>query len=313
MVDLLPGQFDLDGFVFGSAGDSITVLADGFTSGWSTEPNDTRIVRRDIVVPGIDTVAPTALTLNISIRRDAHGDAHEKLMDLAAVWRSDDVRFTPGRVQKLRYRAGIDVSETRFVYGRADSLEYHIVDEWDYEEIEVQATFRVFDPNAYRDVPNIVRLDNLMRPTSAPFKLPMQLPTVIGPVNTTKRSGNFVVGGKVPTPFMVVIFGPQSGTAMKPRLVSSDGWNIEVQNTMGSGYAPILMANRAMTINTYEEAIGFSDNQGRISGYLNGRVSMQSRLSARLKPGPQELTFYIDDPSGTCYANVIYHDAYPLM
>lgn len=110
------------------------------------------------------------------------------------------------------------------------------------------------------------------------------------------RTGEVTVGGFRPAPFKVQVFGPVTGVASKIR-VSGDGWEIATTAT--------VLAGQSFLIDTAANTIG------RAGYSLAGTLSRTSRLTARLNPGHQFITFDAVDPTNTAYAVVTWLDTLP--
>ena len=113
---LSDGEFELDGFAFGGENDSVIVQPGGFdpgTADWRVQDQDSP--NGDGVVFGRDWLSGQTWGFTFLTNEYTAGDALNSLEAMAALWKGNASRSTPGAVSILRYGIG---GRTRRVYGR---------------------------------------------------------------------------------------------------------------------------------------------------------------------------------------------------
>lgn len=289
---MLEGQFQLGSLVFGRPEDDVTVLTSGFDRG-NSEPRT-----QDIDNPvgdggmfGRDYVAAPSWGFTLGVKADS--DVRAILDNLAATWRADSIRTTPGAVTTLRY---MEAGRERIVYGRprryAETPNEVADNEWQI----VETDFKLADPYCYDAAQNTLRMTLLETASNGGLVLPAVLPFELGRSSST-RSGVINVEGTASTPLTVEIRGPVSGVLSNPS-VTGPGFAITLNATVAYDQT-IVIDTRAKTVKRNGVSIA-------------GALSRYSRLDARLRTGTSEVAFAGSDPSNTATATFKWRSAYPL-
>lgn len=284
-------QFSLDGYVFGSLADEVVLLESGMSQGqteWRTQ--DTPQPAGDGLWFGRDYVTPPSWVFTLGVRADT--DVMPVLARLAAVWRGDTVRGTPGRRSELRYNLN---GHERVVYGRPRRFAVETDKVWQADWKIVNAEFQLADARAYTGTEraltlglvNVTAETGLIFPTGFPWRFR---------ANEVTRSGVVTVDSTVGSPFRLVIAGPASGTARDFKVWSA-GWRFEFPTTLG----PLGTVE-------VDTATGTATRNGAVFGAASARTDWRAELA----PGPQEVQFTADDPSGTVTATIYWRDAEPI-
>jgi hypothetical protein len=285
LTELNEGDVEVDGYVLGAKHPVfIESLDPGFAS---SRVQDVDNPVGDNRTFGRDFLTGPAWTLELVVNELDAAGALATVGALAAVWRADKVRATPGAESVLRYRLG---GRTRRVYGRTRRFAY-TPDGVASGVIQVTADFTTSDTYHYDDAERTVAV-RLVPPTTGGFIAPFTAPVVT--VSTGDAQGIIsAVGGDTAAPFAVTFQGPVTN----PKLVG-DGWEIELRAT--------IPYDRSVTVDTRRKTV-LRDDGANLAGALTHR----SRLaSARLDPGPEHVVFSGVDATGTASAVLRWRPTY---
>lgn len=293
MADLLPGQFEMNGVVFGLGTDPISVLTDGWTKEtYDIRSQDVPNPTGDTMLFGRDRLTPMKWTWDLILRDDV--DVRPRASQLASAWRADSTRATPGKVLPLRYNEN---GKTYVVYGRPRELSWVPDGANDPTSRLAVATFQLSDLNVYSDEMSQLVLDLITTTSSAGLVLPAVLPWVLGQTAGATRKGIVTVGGTVATPLRITINGPASGSASDV-VLSTSSWKVALTAPVASGDALVI-----------DTATGTMTRNG--SPYAG--ISRDSSLFLRVPPGGTEITLTANDPTSTLSATVAWRTADPLV
>ena len=294
MVNLLPGQFEVDGLVFGRASDAISVLVGGWDRGsYDVRDQDVQSPVGDNILVGRDRLAPESWTWELAVHDDVNARPH--IASLARVWRGDATRLIPGAVQALRYN---EHGQTFLVYGRTRKLSWIADDIADPTWRAAIASFQITDPNVYSDEMTQLALSLVSTATGSDgLILPAVLPWTLGEVSRSERRGVVTVTGVVGTPLRVTLTGPASGEASNV-VVSAPGWRIALTEPLRSG--------DTVVIDTGEGTMLWN-------GAPSSALTRDSSLTLRLPPGSTEITLTATDSTATLVAVVAWRSAEPLI
>lgn len=298
MTMLLEEEFELDGYVFGGIHGyhrRVTTLGSGVDPGSvSVRAQDAEIDGWDGVRFGRDVLGAPEWSFTLGVRSDL--DVWEELAGLTRVWRAPSNR-RPGGVSVLRYRRN---GRSYRMFGRPRKLDLKPAARKNDEFQQVVATFMLAEPSMYLETPrqgaNVVDLTLLPTDTSGGLVWPAIAPFEFRAGSSTRHGGT-VVGGTGDAPFTATITGPISGALSRPR-IAGGGWEIASSVTVPPS-STLVIDTRTQTI--------------QLDGVnVPGSLSRTSRLTARLTPGAQTLTFAGSDPSNTARCRFEWFDAVPL-
>lgn len=285
---LSDGQFSIDGYVFGGPGDEAVVLTDGWDKGeHDVRSQDVPSPIGDSMLFGRDRLTPGVWRFTIACRKD--GDVNAVVRRLAAAWRGDKVRATPGARQTLELRQN---GTTWRVYGRGRRFVVEPDEVTDRDFRVVNCDFQLADTLIYSGTENYIDLDLITTGSAeAGLVLPAVLPWETVQSSTVRR-GIVTITTDVETPFIATFKGPVAGQATGYTLYST-GWKVALNVTLGPG-----------------DVITLDTSTGRLSknGAPFGLSAPGSRLRARLQPGGQELVFTANDPTASATATVRWRD-----
>lgn len=283
------GQYDLDGYTFGSLADEVVLLESGIEWGQvGVRTQDVPEPLGDGVLFGRDYLEPPTWTFTLGARHVT--DVAPVVGRLASAWRGDAARRTPGARSVLHYRRG---GTTRVVYGRPRRFAVETPKVWDPDFRVITCDFQLADPVVYDSTESTLLLSLVRSSTATGLVFPVVFPVTFGSV-TGSRAGIVTVAGSVPVPFRVTFAGPATGSATALK-VTSTGWTLDVPVTLAAGQTLVVdTATGVVTLNGAPAQIG---------------LGRGTNLSARLQPGPQEVVFTATDTSQTSTATVAWRAA----
>lgn len=293
MADLLEGEFELDGYRFGTPENAAVILEGGLDTGApSIRTQDVDNPVGDGALFGRDYLSGPTWSFTLGVRDDE--DLDETLAELAAVWRNEAVRQSPGAESVLRFRRR---GKTYRVYGRPRRFGIKPAEVADDGWQEVDADFQVAEPFMYLDEEETLDLYLIDAAPDGGLVLPAVLPWEL---ERTTNSGHGVITVQTiaPAPFVLEIFGPQVGALSNVR-VAAPGWEIALDTSIAYD-EKIVVDTRAMTATKGARSVA-------------GGLSRRSRLSARLRSGHQEITFSGNDPSNTARARLSWRATSPIL
>lgn len=290
---MIDGQFQLGPVTFGAETDPVVVLTGGFDKGtYQVRDQDVDDPVGDRVLFGRDRLTPGEWSFELLARDDI--DAGPVLAGLAAAWRADTIRATPGAVVPLRYRE--DGTEY-VVYGRPRKFTPVPEKVHDRTARVAAATFRLADTCRYAADPESVTLGLVSTTPGGGVVLPAVLKWTLAPTTAATRKGVAYIGGTLPTPVRVVITGPVSGTAANVT-ISTPSWRLAIPGGIATGRQIILDTRTGVMTLDGAPWVG---------------VTRDSSLYLRIPPGTTEFTLTADDPTASVAAVVSWQAADPLI
>lgn len=283
-------QWSLDGYVFGSRNDEVMLLEDGLDTGEADyRDQDAPHPGNDTILFGRDLRTPPSWTFTLgALSRE--GDVYGVLGRFGAAWSGDRVRSTPGAVCELAYRRN---GQTRVVYGRPRAYTVETPTRLQHTFRIVTAQFQLSDARSYAGAWTEVQLGTVHTTTSTGIVFPVVFPVIFGS-SPGERAGWVDVASAVETPFTVTITGPSTGVASGFR-VASTGWVLDLPLTLRPG--------QELTVDTATSVVS-------VDGVpISTGIGRASNLSARIRPGSQEVTFTANDPSATVTATIRWREA----
>lgn len=301
MADLLEGQYELDGYLFGAGTPVILLTGGDVLEATTVRTQDKDNPRGDSIYFGRDYFNPPIRSFLFGITADGTSrfndtDARPFLHDFRKAWRNDEVRLNPLAVSTLRWRLH---GTTYRVYGRP--RDFGVIEKWPRAKsrIFVQCNFQYRDAVAYADEEKSLTIGLISGSIGTGLRLPATLPWVLGQLNG-QRSGVVNIGGYSPTPVKVTIAGPATGSATGIK-VSGPGWALD----FGSLSLP---AGRTIVVDTNEPGSA-TINGVSIANYL----TRQSTLVGKMNPGVHELLFAAADSSATTTTTISWRESVPLQ
>lgn len=307
MFEIIPDPTiygDGDGVTFGGPGHPIMVEREGFDPGSSEMRAQTaERPHGDGNMSGRDYLGPPTITLKLDF---LHGTDVRPIVDeLHAAWQHAESRRVPGSLSVLRWREG---GVTYRALGRGVDFGRSPQQKRNVRRAKAVATFRLERPEYYieEDSGSANRRRLTLRQVGPPImtgmRFPSRFPWRFGGSTRAERIGEVTVGGYLPAPMTITIFGPPAGTAASGFKVSGDGWEIETSAS--------LAYDRSLIIRTAQAT--FTHENGRTDDDLMESLTHKSRLTARLQPGHQIVKFEVaSDPTGSAYAVIDWWDTVP--
>lgn len=291
---MIDGAFNLDGFEFGASSDTVEVLEGGFDPGQSSvRTQDSDRAHADGSLFGRDFYTGPTFTFTLLVYNTE--DSRRAAADLAAVWRRDAIRTTPGALSTLRFaRAGT----TYQVRGRPRDFAVSAQDTNDDTLQVVNCTFKCDSPvmEIYEGAPKRVDMRLVAGSGDGGLVLPAPVPFELRPASQG-RTNAALVGGSIDTSFSVTIAGPVSGELSQAR-VYGGGFDYAITRPIARG--------QTVVIDTRTQAVTLNGTS------TPGLISPKARLTSRLSPGAQSFNFTGSDPTNTATATVQWRDALPL-
>lgn len=269
--------------MFGRLRDPVVILDRGVDTGETTlRTQDSEHPAGDGVFFGRDYLAPGLWTFTVAAR------TRSALREFASAWRADHVRSRPGAVTRLDYNVdGTDMC----VFGRPGNFAVEPTHAPDPPLFLATAQWRLSDAHSYGPERSLM-LSLVDVDSGEGVVLPEELPWLLSP-DTATREGVVVVDSDVGCPFRVHITGPLSGQASDFR-VWSDGWEFHL-NTYLSIFGNLII----------DTATGTATRNSAVFGAASARTDWRARLT----PGPQEVRFTANDPSGSSTCTIYWRDA----
>lgn len=286
MAELLEGEYELNGFVFGGSKpgkvwvERLDIDPAKWTHGHAVNP---RTGRRSFVggaTEGRDwNFTFSAMTGDLASGRVLLEQASAAFSPLSLFDESD-------KLLELRYKRG---GVVRKVYGRPEPLDFDQNGFFRQGSWTATAKFVAESPFSYGDEELLVL--PIVATSAGGVAFPTPFPWVLAPGDP--RAGIVVVEGSVPTPFKVKIKGP----IQNPR-VYAPGWEI--------GLTTNLLAGQSVTIDTRTMTVLRNDGKS-----LAGTLTRKSILEdASLVPGNQEIIFSGVDTMGLAEAEIRWSSAH---
>lgn len=298
MAELREGEFDLDGYRFGTPENAVIILEGGFDTGApEVRAQDADNPVGDGGLFGRDYLSGPTWSFTLGAADPEAEDVYTVLEDLARAWRNPAVRTTPGAVSTLRFRRG---GRTWRVYGRPRRFGLVPGDTADGAWAQVQADFKCEGPVMYEDEAQEVTVSlGQVTQTDPGLVLPETLEWVLGGHGA---SGEVIANVRTldPAPFEVYIIGPAVEGALSQISVHGPGFDIELPGLALAPGEQVHIDTRARTI--LKDGVS-------VAAYLSRR----SRLDACLLAGPSSLAFYGVDWTGTSRARFVWRATRPIL
>ena len=290
---LTEGQYDLDGYKFGTLADEVVLLESGVDWGQTgMRTQDVEEPLGDGVIFGRDFLAPPSWTFTLGARHPT--DVNPVVARLAAAWRADAIRGVPNARSTLHYRQG---GITKVVYGRPRRFAVETPKVWNNDFRIITCDFQLASAIVMVAATNSLTLSLVRTSTATGLMFPVRFAATFGS-STDSRSGYVTVGGSTPTPFVLRINGPSSGSATAFRVESvggTDPWALDVPVSLTSGqYVEIDTSTGVVLMNGSPASL---------------QLGRDTNLAARLSPGTQEIVFTANDPSQSAAAVLTWRDA----
>lgn len=292
MVDLLEGQGEINGLLFGK-GTPYYILKDGFDPGSAAvRTQDTSRAQADGFMFGRDYLDGPEMQFTFGVMQGA--DVEPLLWAMENAWRAPSRRDTPGEYSVLRFRRS---GRTIRYLGRGRKFDPSPESIRNDEFREATATFQLADPERYLE-PAGATEQSLTMPLIAPTSNGGVAPPYLAPwqtvPNSQPRVGEVTVGGTRPAPFKIQVFGPSAGGSLSGFTIKGSGWAFTSSAVLAYDQS-CLIDTRAMTFS-------------RAGKSLASTLARGARLGARLRPGHQFITFVGGDASGSARAVVSWND-----
>lgn len=288
MSELTDHDLEIDGYRIGKAYPIFAESVDPGTPEHRVQDVDNPL--GDSQFFGRDYVSGTSWTLALTSNTSDAQSALAAMAELSKRWNNPAKRHTPGAVSELKYSVG---GRVRKVYGRPRKFSIQPTGAGlNSGVLKAQAEFVTADPLYYMDEAFTLSLSyapGVRRGLIAPIVAPIILNSGAG-----QRQGQILVGGDAETPFTVRVHGPITNPKVRS---DSGGWELEVKTS--------LAYDQHLTIDTRTHTVRRSDGAS-----MAGFLTRKSRLTARLRPGAQEIIFSGNDPTATSRATVSWNEAY---
>lgn len=294
VANLTEGEWELDGFVFGGWS-SIRIMESGVDYGSSdVRVQDVDNSASDGSTFGRDFLTGPEWALTLGVLDGL--DVWSVVAPLQVAWRADAVRSTPGALSVLRHcRNGV----TYRAYGRGRKFGVIPESVADPEFQQVSATFKLAGPEQCIETPaGAASLTvRLVESANAGEGFPVPAPVSwAGSAPSLSGHGVVTVGGVLPASFRVTVKGPVTGS-LTGVFLAGNGWEFATSAPVPAGQNLVLdTRTQSVTVN------------GRS---IAGTLSRKSRLTARLAPGAQQVTFNGSDPSNTSTATFSWYPTIP--
>lgn len=282
------GRFDLNGFEFGAGTEVKVRMLD--TGSRVVRDQDWPNPAGDGLLMGEDREEGDEWTFDLVVKGGGGAATFDLAEALRGAWKR---RHGPGEYSVLRY--GLP-GRRRRVYGRPRRFAptgRAVKEGWHFNHYPVLATFRLADPLVYDDEARVLDL-GLVQSEQGGVVLPATLPWVLAG-REGRRDGQVTVEGHAEVPFTLTFHGPTSGTATG-WWAQGRGWRVDLD-------APIAW-DQSVTIDTRSGTVLRSDGVS-LAGAARGRF-----LSARLRPGAQEVSWGANDPTGTARMRLVHHPGF---
>lgn len=286
MAVLEDGDFELQGVLLKGTPD-YPIYVQEFDPG-KTEHQDEDVLNPldGTLMMGRDRVVPPKWEFKLGMGDFTKGPALRSLGELMRVWQVPQTE--PGVVFPLKYKLD---GRVRQVFGRPRPFSFNPEMLVNVGYVVAVAGFHLQDAQYYDIVRQSVQLRMLAQPVGSGFTAPFLVPIMTDAGQG--RAGFAVNNGSAPAPFTLRINGPVGN----PK-VSGPGWFLHLNRSIAEKDW-VEVDTRAFTVRT------------RGGADIPGSLTRSSRLlSARLKPGRNEIIFEGVDPTGISNINLSWFDAY---
>lgn len=225
--------------------------------------------------------------------KPSDGDVEGAVNRLANIWHDETLRTNPGAVTPLYFQRG---GKRYVVFGRPRKFAEEAGDRDTFADgyTIVDCDFKTESP--LRGIATVRSASmGLLQPTSdGGLTLPADVPFMLAPGTQQTREGSFTVGGTARTPFVLTITGPVTG-ALTGAAVKGNGWSLALSRP--------LLAGQKLVIDTRLQT-------ALLNGVSSpGILTARSRLSGKLSPGPQTMSFTGTDGSATARVELRWYDS----
>lgn len=241
-MDLLEGQFEVDGVVFGIDCD-VQVLEDGWHPGmgdWRTQDVDQPL--GDGVTMGRDYQGGATWGFDLFTDSDSAAGARAAAARLKAVWPRTAVRLTPQSYVRLRYKVD---TETRCIFGRPRRWTPTPDNRLYGGYLAITADFAAVDSLTYDDFEQTYGVKNTPILASHGLVSPMKSP-IRTDYSAGESSGGLLVGGDARTwPVLRFTGGANPG-------VTIGDWKCKLQGSLSTNDTVVVDTRpwvRSSTIN----------------------------------------------------------------
>lgn len=241
--------------------------------------------RGDGVLFGQDTRSGTTVTFAIDVVGSGEAGVLSKLSPLAAAWRADSIRQTPGATATLVADTG------RVTFGRPRRFAHSHAARKD-GLIQVTADFATADDLWYGDEQS-ARV-NLVPPSGGGLVAPLASPLSTTP--TSDRSTSIRVDGELPTWPVFEVAGPITNPV------------IEVVGLFRLGFSLSLAYDQKLVVDTRPWARSILRNGASVAGALTSSSARLSRAS--IPPGSHETVLRGTSATGTASLVTRWRPAY---
>lgn len=288
-ITLGDGEWELDNFLFGGPGSPFEVAPATDIGGFDLEQDDVGLPGAPGVIPTESTFRSATWTFEIYTKARTPAVALDAIRNFSAAWRKSATAKT-AQVSTLRHSFA---GRTTLVYGRARRISSPRTDsETRQGHAAVTAQFTVTDPIVYSDVESSLALE-LVQATDGGAVWPVTWPVTWGS-SSIARQGIVYVEGDASVPFSITVNGPVTGQC-SDITVTGPGWAIDVPGPLAFD-EQLIIDTRAMT--------------ATIGGHHGIVMSRRTRLTARLQPGPSEITFSCTDATLTARATIAWRSGW---
>lgn len=290
------GQYDMDGFVFGTrtpfAVPSDFLVNDFQIDEGAIDDVDDVMPFEDGTIFGVDTRSGQNITFKVYLWKKGQ-PALDDLTRMRTAWRGDSVRFRSGLVTTLRMNKQ---GRTRLVYGRPRRF----APTFGRMELgwgEVDCDFKCVDENFYDDVQRELDLEMGALPTAglvAGFTLPATISQF------APAAGTFVIEGNNPTWPTFIIYGP----VINPEITIINHYTIKL-NVNLNHTETISIDPRPWRRLTFKTSAGLTYNQ-------SGRYTVDSPTMREmsLPPGVHNMTYRGIDETLSSHVTIGWRNAY---
>ncbi|MDT0302895.1 phage tail family protein [Streptomonospora wellingtoniae] len=289
MAELLEGQWELGGLVFGRAQPVEVTRFE--IPGADISSADLEIPGEDGRRFGYDYRGGLSLQFEMAVNAEDGSTARAAWNALANRWRNPAVRHTPRAVEPLRIRDyGMD---TVVVYGRPREFDAADTSLLDRGTAALTGAFVTADDRFYSDIEHTITLD-LLPLIGDGLILPFTLPAVLTPLGDSD-SAQVDNAGDVDTWPVITFSGPVTNPGVR---LAATGAELRLLTTLAFDQTATL--DTRPWARTARRSDGAS-LAGALSGPRMGEFSMP--------PGATEVAFRGQDPTGAARCTIRWRDA----
>jgi hypothetical protein len=245
---------------------------------------------------GVDFRSGRTVSFDLGVRARTELDARSEAARLAAAWRADAVRLTPGGVAELRARYA---GRERVLFGRPRRFAPIYSDVRVNGLVTVTADFACIDDLFYAPEDDTVQF-GIVPPLGGGLVTPLAAP--LSTTMSSDRSQAVYIDSEMPVWPVVEIFGPIANPVLK--VVGTDGSSFTFDVRVS------LLYDETVTIDTRPWArSALRNGTANVAGSVRG-----TRLSkASLAPGIYEVGLKGNDPTGTARVRLSWRSTYTSL